>query len=286
MIEKFENFLIDFDNLDSISLEKKNEIISKGVKQGFNRDELSLYIDNKISSKNFNKTSTIKTCPSCGSDIKLFSVKCSDCGIYFSNVSASAEIQKFNSNFFKIVDGNNLSDTTKFLQNFQFPNDTQTLIELLINSESLVFKKPTIYQTQINTQLQKFAKRIIDKIEIIKMSNSKLAFLEIFIKEFKENSEFEYMTTIYLKETIIKSKTHTNRILISLILLPIILFFSSKPGFKEIISEEFLGTLYVSTITIIPLIVIYGFIDIKKGNNVMKYLDQKTKYPIFVLLYK
>lgn len=164
MIEEFEKILIDFPDLGSLSLEQKNKILSKGEELGFNRDELSLYIENKISSKNSKKSSSIKSCPSCGSDIKLFSVKCKDCGIYFSNVSASTEIQKFNSKFFEVVKNKNITDVIKFIQNFQFSNDTQTLIELFVNSENLVFKKPSIFQALVNNELHKFSSRIIDKI--------------------------------------------------------------------------------------------------------------------------
>ncbi|PWH11177.1 hypothetical protein DEJ39_02465 [Bacteroidetes bacterium SCGC AAA795-G10] len=286
MIREFEKILVDFPDLESLSLEQKNKILSKGEEMGFNRDELSLYIENKISSKISKKSSSIKSCPSCGSDIKLFSVKCKDCGIYFSNVSASTEIQKFNSKFFEVVKNKNITDVIKFIQSFKFPNDTQTLIELFVNSENLVFKKPSIFQAQVNNELQKFSSRIIDKIELIKLNDSRLSFLDLIIEEFKENSKTDYMTTRFLKKSIMKRNKHLNQIMISVILIPIILFIMSKPELKMAISEELLGVIYISIIQIIPILIIKGFIDIKRGNNFMKHLDKKTHLSIVGLIYQ
>ena len=83
-----------------------------------------------------------------------------------------------------------------------------------------------------------------------------------------------------------KRNKHSNHIVISLILIPIILFIMSKPELKMAISEELLGTIYISILLIIPILIIRGFIDIKRGNNFMKYLDKKTHLSIVGLIYQ
>jgi len=101
--------LIEMALIDGDLTEKEKQILFKRAeKYGVDLDEFEMVLDARLfertrslnqekyesSAPKSNKFGNIKKCPSCGSIVESFTVKCPDCGYEFSGVAANNSIEK------------------------------------------------------------------------------------------------------------------------------------------------------------------------------------------------
>jgi hypothetical protein len=101
--------LIDMALIDGELSEKEKQILFKKAESfGVDLDEFEMVLEAKLYEKKKSATpqasisaapksdkfGDVKKCPACGAMVQSFQIKCTDCGHEFSNVEASASIEK------------------------------------------------------------------------------------------------------------------------------------------------------------------------------------------------
>jgi hypothetical protein len=169
--------LIDLAIADGHLTEKKRSVILRKAKEyGENMDEVELVLDGKLYiSEHSNifpkkeKFGNIKSCPSCGADIKSLSLTCEICGHDFTNSSANSTISKLEEKIEterakykkrKIQMGENETfaafhfdneELPRIIQNFPIPNTKEDLFEVLSFMSSKVIASTKDGSKEINS---------------------------------------------------------------------------------------------------------------------------------------
>ena len=105
-------FLINMAIADGEVTDKERAIIlRKAEALGLDIDEIEIIINGKLhqfkntkSVESKEKSGNIKTCPSCGSHLKTFQLKCEDCGHEFRNTQNTFKLLEFQKNLNSIVE--------------------------------------------------------------------------------------------------------------------------------------------------------------------------------------
>ena len=127
--------LIDLALADGQITEKeRNVIFKKAAELGVDSDEVDMTLDAKLYQiqvehlrPNKEKNGSIKTCPACGSHIKVFQVKCDDCGYEFRETKSSVNVKEFHQ---KIITAAQ-KDRASIIQTFPIPTNKEDIIEFL-----------------------------------------------------------------------------------------------------------------------------------------------------------
>jgi hypothetical protein len=154
--------LIELALVDGELSEKEKHVLFKKAEEAeIDLDEFEMVLEARLFEKlqslkhqdvsfhNSDKYGVVKKCPSCGSIVMPFSINCSDCGHYFSDIEANVSIEKL----FKLLtdvdsqprkefghfDNDKkieqikriLEQKTELIKNFPIPNTKNDILEFL-----------------------------------------------------------------------------------------------------------------------------------------------------------
>jgi hypothetical protein len=135
--------LIKLAMADGELTEKKRAIIlRKAENLGEDKDEVEMIIDgemalfskdlnkNKFINSSLTKEGNIKKCPSCGSPVPSFTLKCADCGHEFRNTESTQSVKEF----YNQLKSAKLEEKATIISNFPIPNNKEDLFEFITTS--------------------------------------------------------------------------------------------------------------------------------------------------------
>lgn len=224
--------LIKLAMADGELTEKKRAIIlRKAETLGEDKDEVEMIIDgemalaaksqskNQLSTNLSSKEGDIKKCPSCGSPVPSFTLKCSDCGHEFRNTESTQSVKEF----YNQLKSAKLEEKATIISNFPIPNNKEDLFEFITisignsrelsveetNSYTDYGKRPLAYKPEYTYKMDEIkgwqgkAEAAIMKAKVL-FSENELMTEQIlkFEKQFEENrthkQKSQRKTQIYL----------------------------------------------------------------------------------------